>query len=183
MGITILGKMKMKNTDAFFMSITEGVSHFSKCFSRKIGAILVSNDKIIISTGYNGPPRGVPHCDSPIRHKEINRLMPQIKDPIPKNKCPRKFLGFASGEGLFLCPAAHAERNCIINAARSGISTLNSTLYLNTTFPCKECCIEIVNAGIIRVVSLIPEFYDDMGKWILEQAGIEMSTCTIEVGG
>jgi deoxycytidylate deaminase len=61
-------------------------------------------------------------------------------------------MGYKSGEGLVEGPAAHAETNCIANAARIGASTINSTLYMDTQIPCKDCMILLVNAGICEVV-------------------------------
>jgi dCMP deaminase len=121
---------KLKRWDTYFHSICEAVSTKSPCHSRKIGAILV-RDNSIISTGFNGPARGYPHCEPP---------------------CPRKKMGFKSGEGLVHCPAAHAETNCIANAARIGASTIGSTLYMNCIVPCKDCIVLLVNAGIVEIV-------------------------------
>ncbi len=118
------------NWDSYFLTICNAVASKSPCLSRQIGAILV-RDHSIVSTGYNGPARNFPHCEG---------------------ICPRKQGGFESGEGLVHCPAAHAETNCIANAARIGASTVNSILYMNTQIPCKDCMILLVNAGINEVV-------------------------------
>jgi dCMP deaminase len=123
----------MTNWDQYFLSVCDAISSKSPCLSRQIGAILV-RDKSIVSTGYNGPARGFPHCST------------------KGNTCPRKALGYASGEGLVNCPAAHAEANCIANAARIGASTVGTTLYMNCIIPCKDCMIILVNAGIVEVV-------------------------------
>jgi dCMP deaminase len=125
--------------DQYFLSLCDAISFKSPCMSRKIGAILV-RDKSIVSTGYNGPARDYPHCST-------------ISDI-----CPRHALGYSSGEGLVNCPAAHAEANCIANAARIGASTVGTTLYMNCILPCKDCMIILVNAGIVEVVveELIP---------------------------
>lgn len=128
----------MNRWDSYFINICNAVSQKSPCLSRQIGAILV-RDKSIVATGYNGPPRGFPHCEE---------------------KCPRKTVGAKSGERLDLCFAAHAERNCLINAARLGVSTLNTTLYMNTVIPCKDCLIELVNAGVDEIVTVSLDFYD-----------------------
>jgi dCMP deaminase len=121
------------NWDQYFLSVCDAISSKSPCLSRQIGAILV-RDKSIVSTGYNGPARGYPHCST------------------KGNTCPRKALGYTSGEGLVHCPAAHAEANCIANAARIGASTIGTTLYMNCIIPCKDCMIILVNAGIVEVV-------------------------------
>jgi dCMP deaminase len=116
--------------DEYFFQICESVARKSPCLSRQIGAILV-RDQSIIATGYNGPPRGFKHC---------------------ADECPRRKMGYASGEGLEHCPAVHAESNAIIDAARKGASTINSTLYMNCIIPCKDCMAKLINAGIRTVV-------------------------------
>ena len=143
----------MKIWDKYFYSICEAVGKNSKCLSRQIGAILVM-DKVVICTGYNGPPRGVPHCEGSI--------------------CPRRTAGYKSGEGLHLCPAAHAERNAIIQAARLGIMTKGSALYLNTQMPCKDCLIEIINAGINEVVCVDMKLYDEKSEFILKHSELSI---------
>jgi dCMP deaminase len=138
--------------DKYFHKITEVVASNSKCLSRKIGAILV-RDNVVICTGYNGPPRGVPHCEG---------------------VCPRRAKGYASGEGLHLCPAAHAERNCIAHAARLGITVKGATLYMNSQIPCKDCLSELINAGVAEVVCTSLEPYDEMSKFLLAHSDIRI---------
>lgn len=147
--------------DKFFHSVCEAISKQSTCLSRQIGAVLV-RDKSIVSTGYNGPARGFPHCHG---------------------TCRRKEMGFKSGEGLVYCPAAHAEGNCIANAARIGASTVGTTLYLNTLIPCKDCMILLVNAGISEVVVEEEEFYHEMSQQIALQGGILIRRFTHESDG
>lgn len=120
----------MDKWDSYFHKICGAVASKSSCLSRQIGAILV-RDRSIVSTGYNGPARDYPHC---------------------QNECPRLAKGYKSGEGLIECPAAHAEGNCIANAARIGASTVGSILYMNSIIPCKDCAILLVNAGTIEIV-------------------------------
>ncbi len=145
----------------YFMEICTTVAKNSKCLSRQIGALIVI-DKSIVSTGYNGPPRGVKHCN------ERYQLPPDNKE------CPRRREGYPSGEGLHLCPAAHAEVNCISNAARLGVSVKGGTLYLNTVCPCKNCAAQIINAGLTEVVVASLEYYDWMGPQLFEEAGISI---------
>jgi dCMP deaminase len=150
--------------DDYFLDIANVVAENSKCFSRKIGAVLV-RDKAIISTGYNGPPRGMDPCT-------------YISDAtgVISEMCPRKAGGYPSGEGLHLCPAAHAERNALIQAARTGVSTMGSTLYCYCGQVCKDCAAEIVNAGCSRLVYLdgaVP--YDNLAEKILKASGIEIT--------
>lgn len=131
----------VKSWDKYFLGICRAVSAKSPCLSRQIGAILV-RDKSIISTGYNGPARGFPHCAG--------------------LECPRKTLGYKSGEGLEHCPASHAEMNCVANAARIGTNTYGSTLYMNSVIPCKFCAVILVNAGIHNIVVEIKDVYHAM---------------------
>jgi dCMP deaminase len=132
-------------SDRMFMEICDVLSSYSKCLSRQLGAILVRGDRIV-STGYNGPPRGIPHCVGP--------------------GCPRQRMGYRSGEGLEHCPAAHAEVNAISNAASLGVSTLGTTLYLNTIIPCKSCFGQLLNAGISEIVVRKLDYYDDLTKFL-----------------
>jgi dCMP deaminase len=143
----------MSKWDKYYLGICNAVASNSKCISRKIGAILV-RDRVVICTGYNGPPRGVAHCEGDV--------------------CPRRVRGYASGEGLHLCPAAHAERNAIIQAARLGICTMGATLYLNTQVPCKDCLIELINAGITEVVCTEIKMYDYLSGAIIKQCDLKI---------
>jgi len=145
------------NWDRYFHSICIAVSHKSPCLSRKIGAILVK-DNSIISTGFNGPPRGVPHCG-----KERNNFE---RTNAPDDMCPRKFLGFNSGEGLEICPAVHAEMNAVIDAARKGASTIGSTLYMNCLVCCKQCMGILINAGVKEIVVEDVEHYDSLVSFL-----------------
>lgn len=141
-------KEKIKRWDIYFHTICGVIAFKSPCLSRQIGAILV-RDKSIVSTGYNGPARNYPHCVG------VKSLMPDCSTDNEKHYsyiCPRHAKGYKSGEGLNECPAAHAEANCITNAARIGASTIGTTLYMNYILPCKDCAIILVNAGIIEIV-------------------------------
>ena len=115
--------------DDYFMKIAEVVSLRSTCIKRKVGAVLVK-DSHILSTGYNGAPAGLKHCN-------------------PKT-CVRKNL--KSGEKPELCRGVHAEINCIIQAAIHGTSIKGETIIYSTTFPCMSCLKLLINAGINRLV-------------------------------
>jgi len=138
--------------DSYFLDICCSVSTKSSCLSRQIGAILV-RDHSIISTGYNGPPRGIPHC---------------------KDKCPRQVLGYSSGTHMELCPAQHAEENAVSNAARLGVSVLNSTLYMNSVIPCSKCFGTLINAGIIEIVVQQTLAYDELSLFLIENSNISI---------
>lgn len=139
--------------DKYFLNICNAVSTKSPCLSRQIGAILV-RDNSIVSTGFNGPARGYTHCSGDI--------------------CPRRLKGYKSGEGLLECPAAHAEANCIANAARNGVITINTMLYMNSIIPCKDCMIILVNAGISNIVVCDLTPYHDMSIGIAESGNIKL---------
>jgi len=191
----------MSNWDVYFLRIAKQVSENSKCLSRKIGSVLVK-DKSIISTGYNGAPRGVKHCEERTVdfYKSLNRQniddyckgtcfnvsssmkcsecgkirkFSPMKNGI--NICPRRFLGYGSAEGLHLCQAGHAERNSLIQAARNGICTKGSTLYCNCPLPCKECMIEIINAGVERIVCYMGRDYDEYSRILLCETDIRIT--------
>ena len=137
--------------DLHFMREAKLWASRSKCLSRKIGAVLVK-DKHVIATGYNGPPSGVPHCDYRIVDM-ANKSAPYV-DYFVDDTCPRRRLGFKSGEGMEHCVAVHAEINPIMQAAKMGISTEGATLYAYCGTPCVNCMKEIIQAGIKRVVCL-----------------------------
>ncbi len=163
--------------DDYFLSVCSAVAGKSPCLSRKIGAILV-RDKSIISTGYNGPPRGVTHCGRERINKDENLASLLHNEVIDKDLfdqfCPRRLLGIPSAHGLSLCPAAHAEANCIVNAARVGASTIGSTLYLNTVIPCSECLKLIINAGVIEVVCLDRTPYNKESIYLIKESKIKI---------
>jgi dCMP deaminase len=137
-----------KDWDVHFMREAKLWSAMSKCFSRKIGTVLVKDNRVI-GTGYNGPPKDVPHCDY---RDDTGNYITNMLSPI--EQCPRQRMGFESGEGLEHCPAVHAEINPILQASRMGISTVGSTLYCDCGTPCLNCAKEIIQAGVVRIVCL-----------------------------
>lgn len=124
-------RSKMRRWDAYYHGACTAISAKSPCHSRKIGSLLVK-DKVIVATGFNGPPRGYPHCH----------------DHCPRRDKP----DYESGKYLDECPAAHSEANCIASAARVGVSVAGTTLYLNCIIPCRDCMKLLVNAGVMEVV-------------------------------
>ena len=167
--------------DEYFYELAHVVASNSKCLSRKIGAVLVKNN-VVIATGYNGPPRGIPHCDK--RHnsddllckefglKGLNLPKPNKTFPI----CPRRLLGYDSNEGLHLCPATHAEVNCIAHAAMLGIKAAGAQMYLTCGIPCKNCLAVLINAGIEEVICTSLEYYDDLSPYILKHSRLIVRT-------
>lgn len=137
--------------DAYFMEIAEVVSKRSTCLRHKNGAVLV-RDKHILSTGYNGAPRGLPHCS------EVGCLREELKIP--------------SGQRHELCRGTHAEANSIIQAALHGISTADATMY-STHQPCTLCAKLIINAQIKEVVYATP-YADELAVRLLASAGVKL---------
>jgi len=161
--------------DEYFFEIATVVSKNSKCLSRQVGAILVSDKNVLVS-GYNGPPAGIPHCGT--RYENDDLLMIELdKRGIKKYDhtiqfCPRQTLGYKSGEGLEWCIAGHSERNVLITAAKHGISTKDKSLYLTCNVPCSPCLVEIINAGIKEVVVTKMEYYDIMSQYLIKHSNI-----------
>lgn len=142
--------------DRRFLGLCNELASWSSCLSRQTGAILV-RDKRIISTGYNGPPMNHLHCGD--------------LEPF-EDKCPRVLKGFKSREGLNLCPALHAEQNCIINAAIIGVPTLDTIMYMSCGVPCKDCIKMIINSGIKGLVCTSLKFYDDLSISLLKNSNL-----------
>lgn len=166
--------------DKYFYDMAKVVEQNSKCLSRKIGAVLV-RDKSVISTGYNGPPRGIPHCNKRLIQRPYDIHLAKAfyskfgENNFELDKCPRKMLGYESGQGAEFCIAGHAERNALINAARNGINTYGTSLFLSCGVPCKDCLIEIINAGVSEVVITDKnEFYDETSKYILNNSDLKI---------
>ena len=169
-----------ESRDRWFFNLCLEVGSNSKCLSRKIGAVLV-RDKSVISTGYNGPPRGIPTCDQRwyLDKQFLKKYGSEIKKGTTKGSCPRYVIGFKSGEGLDVCVAGHAERNALINAARLGIETRGfehdpTTLYMSCGIPCTPCMIEIINAGVSEVVVTSISFYDQSAEYLLQNSDLKV---------
>lgn len=172
--------MGTKSWDIYFHNLCVAIAFKSPCLSRQIGAVLV-RDHSIVTTGYNGPPRGVPHCgeDRFIKDGYLVELTNEVGVPFDETErfereCPRKVLGYKSGTHMELCPAQHAERNAISNAARLGVSVLNTTLYMNCVIPCQQCFGALINAGITEIVIEKIEVYDKHTKFIIESSEIRI---------
>lgn len=106
----------------YFQELAHTIKKKSKDVNTQIGVVIVGKDKEIISTGYNSFPRGI--------NDDISR----------RQERPEKYYWFE-----------HAERNAIYNAARIGVSTKGSTMYLSCGIPCSDCARAIINAGIVRI--------------------------------
>jgi len=146
--------MERPSWDEYFMGIAELTAQRSTCLRRQVGAVIVQ-DKHLVATGYNGAPKGLPHC-------------------ADLSGCLREQLGVPSGERHELCRALHAEQNAIIQAATSGLSIEGATIYI-THQPCVICAKMIINAGIRKII--VKEGYpDEMAVKILDEAGLKIVT-------
>jgi dCMP deaminase len=111
------------NWDEYFINIAEQVKLKSKDNNTKIGVVLVGKNNEIVSTGYNSFPRGI------------------NDDVAERQDKPEKYFWFE-----------HAERNCIYNAARIGVSTLGTTMYMTCGISCADCARAIISAGVEKIV-------------------------------
>jgi dCMP deaminase len=108
--------------DEYFMNIARVVSSRSTCDRKFVGAVIV-RDKTILSTGYNGSIRGMPHCT------EVGHMM----------------------EEGHCVATIHAESNAILQAAKNGVAIDGASIYV-TASPCWNCFKQVANAGIRRIV-------------------------------
>ncbi|MBI4698688.1 MAG: cytidine deaminase [Nitrospirae bacterium] len=127
--------------DNYFIEIAKVVSSRSTCLRRRYGAVIV-NDRVIVSTGYNGSPRGLDNC-------------------VDVQKCKRIEMNIPSGERYELCEAVHAEQNAIINGSPERMK--DAVIYIagfenDGKFadapPCKLCYRMIRNAQIKVIIYL-----------------------------
>lgn len=147
-----LSQQERPSWDEYFMKIAQVASMRSNCIKRKVGAVIV-RDRRIISTGYNGTPRGTTNCN--------------------EGGCPRCNSLASSGTRLDECLCSHAEENSITQAAYHGTSVKDGTLY--TTFaPCLMCTKMIINSGIVEVVFNLDYPLNDTSFNLFKQAGVRV---------
>ena len=138
--------------DEYFIRIAQVASTRSNCIKRKVGAVVV-RDRRIISTGYNGTPRGTRNCN--------------------EGGCPRCNSLASSGTRLDECLCSHAEENAITQAAYHGTSVKGGTIY--TTFaPCLMCSKMIINSGIQEVVYNVDYPLNEVVFKLFEQAEVKI---------
>lgn len=130
--------------DTYFMTIAHDVAARSTCDRALVGAVLV-REKRILTTGFNGSPAGLPHCD------DVGHLMVD-------GHCVRTI---------------HAEANSIIQAALHGVSTKGATCYV-THMPCLSCAKMLINAGVVRIVYHKNYRQDENTLLFLKLAHIEL---------
>jgi dCMP deaminase len=141
--------MDRPDNDTYFIRMAELVATRSTCLRRQVGAVIVK-EKRVLSTGYNGAPKGLRHCE------EVG--------------CIRLENKVESGTRHELCRGVHAEQNAVVQAAYFGTSIKDSTIY-TTNFPCVLCTKILLNAGIIEIVYK-DDYIDPLSKDILKETDI-----------
>ncbi len=139
---------RISKADAY-LNTAENFAYRSTCIKRKYGAVIVKDDAVI-STGYNGSPRGFENC-------------------CDRGDCPRIRLDMHQGEGYEICRAIHAEANALLNCSRE--MTMGADLYLSginpedrsvhAAKPCPLCARMIIQAGIRNVILRMGEGPDN----------------------
>ncbi len=138
--------------DDYFMNIARVVAARSNCVKRKVAAV-ITVDRRIIATGYNGTPRGVTNCN--------------------EGGCPRCNSFAPAGTDLGECLCSHAEENAITQSAYHGVSVRGGTLY-TTLCPCLMCTKMIINAGLTEVVYSAEWPLGDVSLRLLREAGVKV---------
>ncbi|KAF9786662.1 cytidine deaminase-like protein [Thelephora terrestris] len=134
--------------DTYFMHLASLASRRSNCMKRRVGAILVRNNRVV-ATGYNGTPRGLRNCND--------------------GGCPRCNTGGSSGHDLDQCVCLHAEENALLESGRERLE--DTVLYCNTC-PCLGCSVKIIQCGVKEVVYHLGYKVDDGSAALFREAGV-----------
>ncbi|KAJ7492461.1 cytidine deaminase-like protein [Mycena latifolia] len=137
--------------DAYFMTLASLASKRSNCMKRRVGAVLVRENRIL-ATGYNGTPRGLTNCN--------------------EGGCIQCNGSSYPGNIAHECVCLHAEENALLEAGRERVG-LGSVLYCNTC-PCLKCTIKIIQTGVKTVVYNLSYKVDDASARLLAEAGVEL---------
>ncbi|KAH7091310.1 cytidine deaminase-like protein [Paraphoma chrysanthemicola] len=137
--------------DQYFMQLADLAAHRSNCMKRRVGCVIV-REKRVVSTGYNGTPRGMTNCN--------------------EGGCPRCNNAAKGGTGLSTCLCLHAEENALLEAGRDRIGG-SATLYCNTC-PCLTCSVKITQVGISEVVYNQGYLVDTMTANIFAESGVRL---------
>jgi len=148
--LPLLQNRERPSWDEYFMDIARVVALRGNCIKRKVAAIIVK-DRRIISTGYNGTPRGIRNCS--------------------EGGCPRCNSFADSGKDLTECFCSHGEENAIVQAAYHGVKIAGATLY-STYAPCLLCAKMIINSGIVEVVYCHEYPLHDSALHLMTEAGL-----------
>jgi len=141
--------MSRPDNDTYFMLMADLVATRSTCLRRQVGAVVVK-EKRVLTTGYNGAPKGLRHC------AEVG--------------CVREQNNIESGTRHELCRGVHAEQNAVIQGAYFGVSIKDASIY-TTNFPCVMCAKILVNAGIIEVIYK-DDYEDPLSKAIMNETKV-----------
>lgn len=136
--------------DTYFMDIAHVVARRGNCIRRRVAAVVVK-DRRVVTTGYNGTPRGTKNCCD--------------------GGCERCAGDVPSGVGLGECVCSHAEENAITQAAYHGTSLRGTVLYC-TLSPCLICAKMIINAGIEEVVYDQKYEFSRQTRELFREAGV-----------
>lgn len=150
--LRFLRELPRPGWDQYFMDIARAAASRSNCLKRKVAAIIV-RDRRIISTGYNGTPRGTRNCN--------------------EGGCPRCNSLAASGTKLDECLCSHGEENAIVQAAYHGVGLMGATIY-STFAPCLMCAKMIINSGIVEVVYNRDYPLNEHAFHLFQEAGINV---------
>ena len=150
---------KRPSWQEYFMQMAILAAKRSTCLRRQVGAVLVKDNQIL-STGYNGSPKGISHCAAV--------------------GCLRQTNAFPSGQMHEICRGVHAEQNAIIQAGLNGSSTRGATLYC-THQPCSICARLIINAEI-RTIYISETYPDALAEQLFREAGVELLLFNSESG-
>ena len=148
--------------DKTFLSIAKKLAKRGTCIRKQVGCVLVDELGQILSTGYNGVARGLPHCNDIYHGSDATSGDRVATYP---NKCAGA--DHDSGQGLEICEAIHAEQNALLQCF--DVQHIH-TVYC-TASPCRHCMKLIMNTGAKRVVFL--EEYSQSSKDLADKAGIE----------
>lgn len=143
--------MERLSWDRYFMNVARVVSSRATCPRKYVGAVIV-RDRTILSTGYNGSIRGMPHCAESGHMMEDNHCVATI----------------------------HAEMNAIIQAARNGVAIEGATIYI-TASPCWSCFKALANAGLTRIC-YGEFYREERSFRVAEQIGVEMVHVPLDPG-
>lgn len=150
--LNILNQERVRPSwDSYFMHLADLAALRSNCMKRRVGCVLV-RDRRIISTGYNGTPRGLVNCND--------------------GGCSRCNSGTAQGASLITCLCLHAEENALLEAGRDRVGR-EATIYCNTC-PCLTCSIKIVQTGISEVVYSQAYSMDSESAKVFQSAGVRL---------
>lgn len=144
----------IESKDTYYMQEAEQAKYKTTCSKKQVGCALVvqpsnrmrMHDTVeIVMKGYNGPPHLLSACN-----------------PCPRQECK-------SGTDLDRCRAVHAERRALLMATKIRISTIGATLYVDGGIPCKDCLLELCEAGVLELVCKEETYYDDLSQDILRE--------------